>query len=225
VFHECDFYPVPCILHVRLKKKTRKKPFQGVWSNSVEMAIALLPSVFSGISSHFQVLLEHFDDPIQLQEAINCSEECEALLKNFTPTRFANHCPEHPQRQLTVLGRQFETDSTHQHTDIVTEEKLKLGKATNHVMIMLEETKEAVSVVKEMRQRVKSRKEHSIERARDVFNSLRKVIDEREKLIIADINRGAEKRENALKVSCQLCSCCYSYSTVSVARPILGSAS
>ena len=181
------------------------------------MALALLPAVFSGMSSHFQVLVEHFDDPIQLQEAINCSEECATLLENFTPTRLA-----HPSGTELRSDCISNGDSTHQRSDIVTatdEETLKLGEAANHVTIILEETKQAVSVVKEMRQRVKSRKEHSIERARDVFNCLRKVIDEREEVVITDIKRGAEKRENALKVSCQLCSCWCNYSTVSVARP------
>ena len=175
-------------------------------SESVEMAFALLPSVLSGMSSHFQVLVEHFDDPLQLQEAIHCSEECATLLENSTSNRLAH-----------LSGIELRSDcisndhSTHQGTDIVAvtdEEMLKLGEAANHVMIILEETKQAVSVVREMKQRVKSRKELNIERARDVFNSLQKVIDEREELIITDINRGAEKKENALKVSCQQCSCC-----------------
>jgi len=183
------------------------------------MAFALLPSVLSGMSSHFQVIMEHFDDPLQLQEAINCSEECATLLENSTPTRLAH-----------LSGTELRSDcisnghSTHQPTDIVAvtdEEMLKLGEAAHHVMIMLEETKQAVSVVKEMRQRVKSRKEYNVERARDVFNSLRKFINEREELVIKDIEKGAEKKENALKVSCQLCSCCCNYSTVSVASPIV----
>ena len=42
------------------------------------MAFALLPSV---VKSHFEVLMEHFDNPDQFQDAIKCSEQCTDLLK------------------------------------------------------------------------------------------------------------------------------------------------
>ena len=74
----------------------------------------------------------------------------------------------------------------------------------DHMMGLLEETKRAVSAVKEMRQHVRGRKEHNMERTREVFNALRKVIDEQEK-VITDITKGADKRENTLKVL--FCSC------------------
>ena len=75
----------------------------------------------------------------------------------------------------------------------------------DHMMGLLEETKRAVSVVKEMRQCVRGRKEHNMERTREVFNALRKVIDELEDQVITDITKGADKRENTLKVL--FCSC------------------
>ncbi|XP_065917713.1 E3 ubiquitin-protein ligase TRIM71-like [Dysidea avara] len=68
------------------------------------------------------------------------------------------------------------------------------------MMGLLEETKRAVSVVKEMRQCVRGRKEHNMERTREVFNALRKVIDELEDQVITDITKGADKRENTLKL-------------------------
>ena len=174
----------------------------------VKMASALLISV-----SKCQVLMEHFDNPDQLQDAINCSEECAALLQYPSTTPLSEYCPDHPLRKLDVFCRQCGTElcrdcvshghSTHQCSPIANvtdEETRRLGEAVDHVMGLLEEMKRAVSVVKEMRQRVRSRKEHNMERTREVFNALRKVIDEREEQVIADITKEADKRENTLKV-------------------------
>ena len=179
----------------------------------VKMASALLPSV-----SKCQVLMEHFDNPDQLQDAINCSEECVALLKYPATMLLSEYCPDHPRRKLDVFCRQCGTElcrdcvshghSTHQRTSITSvtdEETRRLGEAVDHMMGLLEETKRAVSVVKEMRQCVRGRKEHNMERTREVFNALRKVIDEQEEQVIADITKGADRRENTLKVL--LCSC------------------
>ncbi|XP_065917688.1 tripartite motif-containing protein 2-like [Dysidea avara] len=172
------------------------------------MASALLPSM-----SKCQVLMEHFDNPDQLQDAINCSEECAALLKYPATTPLSEYCPDHPRRKLDVFCRQCGTElcrdcvsrghSTHQRTSITSvtdEETRRLGEAVDHMMGLLEETKRAVSVVKEMRQRVRGRKEHNMERTREVFNALRKVIDEQEDQVITDITKGADKRENTLKL-------------------------
>jgi len=98
-----------------------------------------LPLVLSGMSSHFQVLVEYFDDPVQIQDAINCSKECAILLENSTPTRLADHYGTDLYSDWVSNGH-----STHQRTDIVAvtdEETLKLGETFNHVTIMLEETK------------------------------------------------------------------------------------
>ena len=169
-----------------------------------------VPSV---VKSLFQVLMEHFDDPDQLQDVINCSEECAALSQYPAATPLTEYCPDHPRRKLDVFCRQCGTDlcsdcvsyghSTHQHTSIATvtgEETRRLGEAMDHMIGLLEETKRAVSVVKEMRQRIKSRKEHNLDRTRGVFNALRKLINEREEQVIADIKKGADKRKKALKV-------------------------
>ena len=43
-----------------------------------------------------QVLMEHFDNPDQLQDAINCSEECTVLLKYPAATHLSEYCPDHP---------------------------------------------------------------------------------------------------------------------------------
>ena len=176
------------------------------------MASALLPPV-SSVVSHFQVLMEHFDNPDQLQDVISCSEECATLLKTPAATPPSEYCPDHPRRKLDVFCRQCGIElcrdcishghSTHQCTLISTvtgEETRRLGEGTDHMMGLLEETKRAVSVMKEMTQRVRNRKEYNMERTREVFNALRKVIDEREEQVIAFIKKGADKRENTLKV-------------------------
>ncbi|XP_065894923.1 E3 ubiquitin-protein ligase TRIM71-like [Dysidea avara] len=175
------------------------------------MDSALLPSVSS--VAKCQVLMEHFDNLDQLQDAINCSEECAALLKYPATTPISKYCADHPRRKLDVFCRQCGTElcrdcvshghSTHQRTSITSvtdEETRRLGEAVGHMTGLLEETKRAVSVVKEMRQRVRSRKEYNMERTREVFNALRKVIDEREEQVITDVTKGADKRENTLKL-------------------------
>jgi len=169
--------------------------------------------MYSVVKSHFHVLMEHFDNPDQLQVAINCSEECAGLLKNPATTPLPEYCPDHPRRRLDVFCRQCETElcsdcvshghSTHKCTHIravTSEETRRLEEAENHVTRLLEETKGTVSVVKEMRQRVKYRREHNMERTREVFNALRKTIDDQEEQVIGDIKKGADKREKALKV-------------------------
>ncbi|XP_065917486.1 tripartite motif-containing protein 3-like [Dysidea avara] len=154
------------------------------------MASALLPSVSSVRASvaKCQVLMEHFDNPDQLQDAINCSEECAALLQYPSTTPVSKYCPDHSTHQRISI------------TSVTDEETRRLGEAMGHMTGLLEETKRAVSVVKEMRQRVRSRKEHNMERTREVFNALRKVIDEREEQVITDITKGADNRENTLKL-------------------------
>jgi len=130
------------------------------------------PPVSSVVKSHFQVLMEHFDDPDLLQDAINCSEKCADLA---TTPLLSLH-----QRTPIGAGRPEE--------------------AVDHIMGVLEETKRAVSVVKEMRQRVKYRSEHNMGRTREVFNALRKTIDDQEERVIGEIKKGADKREKALEV-------------------------
>jgi len=87
---------------------------------------------------------------------------------------------------------------------VTSEETWRLGEATDQMISLLEarleEMKRALSVVKETRQRARNRKEQNMERTREVFNALRKVIDKREEQVIAHIKKEADKRENTLKV-------------------------
>ena len=77
-------------------------------------------------------------------------------------------------------------------------------KATDSVVGLLEEMKRAISGVKEMKQRVRNRKDNNINMTREVFATLRKAIDEREEQTIDDIKETAYEREKALEVS-QVC--------------------
>ena len=92
----------------------------------------------------------------------------------------------------------------HEYTtssDKIHEETRKLGKATNNVIELLEEMKRAILGVKEMKQRVRNRKDNNINMIREVFATLRKAIDEREEQTIDDIKEAAYEREKALEVS------------------------
>jgi len=153
----------------------------------VNMAANLFPSVSSVANFPFQVLMEHFDDPAQLQDAVNCSEDCATLLKYPATTPLSELYTVHPQGHLD-------------DTRIATEEIRRLEEATDNGIGLLEETKRAVYVVKEMRRRVQNRKKQNMEKTREIFNTLRRVIDQREEQVIADIKEGTDKRDKALKV-------------------------
>ena len=91
----------------------------------------------------------------------------------------------------------------HEYTassDKIHEETRRLGEATDSMVELLEEMKRAISGVKEMKQRVRNRKDNNINVTREVFATLRKAIDEREEQTIADIEEEAYKREKALEV-------------------------
>lgn len=75
-----------------------------------------------------------------------------------------------------------------------------LGKATDDVLDLLEEMKQAISGVKEMRQRVRNRKNGNIDMTRKVFATLRNIVNDKEEQTIADIKKGADYTEKALEV-------------------------
>ena len=85
-------------------------------------------------------------------------------------------------------------------SDKIHEETRRLREATDGMVELLGEMKRAISGVKEMKQRVRNRKDNNINVTREVFSTLRKAIDEREEQTIADIEEGAYKREKALEV-------------------------
>ena len=164
-------------------------------------------------SSNF-VSMEYFRGQ-QLEDAVNCTQKFTALLeKHNVSTPLSEYCSVHPQMKLDLFCKQCGVDvcsectttrhKRHVYTpsrDKMEEETRGLGEATEGVVGLLEEMKRAISGVKEMKQRVRNRKDNNINVTREVFATLRKAIDEREEQTIADIKEEADKREKALEVS------------------------
>ena len=161
-----------------------------------------LPNIF--------VPLEYFEGGQQLEDAINCSYKFTAL----PDTPLSEYCSIHPQMKLDLYCKQCGVDvcrectatrhTRHEYTassDKIHEETRRLGETTEGVVDLLEEMKRAISGVKEMKQRVRKRKDNNINMTREVFATLRKAIDEREEQTIGDIKEAAYKREKALEVS------------------------
>ena len=171
----------------------------------------VLPCV--NVSSNF-VSMEYFRGQ-QLEDAINCSQKFTALLKNdITGTPLSEFCSVHPQLKLSLHCKQCGVDvcrecttTGHRRHEYITssdkmhEETRRLEEATDGVVGLLEEMKRAISGVKEMKQRVRNRKDNNINVTREVFATLRKAIDEREEQTIDDIKEAAYEREKALEVS------------------------
>ena len=176
------------------------------------MACSILPLAVPAANL---VALEYFRGR-HLEDAINCSQMLTDLLrKDNTDTHLSNGtCAIHPQMMLDLFCKQCGVDVCrvctgatthirHEYTalsDKINEETHKLGKVTDSVIELLEEMKRAMSGVKEMKQRVRKRKDNNINMTREVFATLRKAIDEREEQTIGDIKEAAYKREKALEV-------------------------
>ena len=160
--------------------------------------------------------MEHFRGQ-QLEDAVNCSQKfaCLGPLKeDGVATPFSEYCRVHPQMKLDLFCKQCGVDvcrectatrhRRHEYTtssDKIHEETRRLGEATDGMVELLEEMKRAISGVKETKQRVRNRKDNTINVTREVFATLRKVIDEREEETIADVKEEAYKREKSLEVS------------------------
>ena len=121
------------------------------------------------------VALEHFKGQ-QLEDAVNCSQKIASLkpLKN--------------DEDVSVS------------LSVTYEETRRLGETTDSVVELLEEMKRSISGVKEMKQRVRNRKDNNINVIREMFTTLRKAIDGREEQTIVDIKEEATRRERALEV-------------------------
>ena len=178
-----------------------------------DLSRLLVPSV--NFSNNF-VSMEHFRGH-KLEDAVDCSQKFASLrpLKEDTAaTPCSEYCSVHPQLMLSLFCKQCEVEicrectitrhRRHEYTassDKIHEEARRLGEATDSVVEVLGEMKQAISGVKEMKQRVRNRKDNNINVTREVFATLRNAIDEREEQTIADIEEGAYKRERALEVS------------------------
>ena len=144
-----------------------------------EMARDLFRLVQSMNFSNTIVALEHFKGQ-QLEDAVNCSQK----LASPKPRK--------------------KDDDVSDSLSVTDEETRRLGEATDSVVELLEQMKQGISGVKEMRQRVRNRKDNNINITREMFATLRKAIDEREELTIADIKEGAYRTEKALEVISKL---------------------
>ena len=183
----------------------------------------LVPSVNLAVNfpDNF-VPMEHFRGQ-QLEDAVNCSQKFASLRplnEDIVATSYSEYCSDHPQMKLDLFCKKCRVDvcrectttrhRRHEYTassDKIHEETRRLGVATDSMVELLEDMKRAISGVKEMKQRVRNRKDNNINVTREVFATLRKAIDEREEETIGDIKEGAYKREKALEVSHLLCTC------------------
>ena len=161
------------------------------------------------------VSMEYFRGQ-QLQDAVNCSQKFATfrpLKEDDVATPLSEYCFDHPQMKLDLFCKQCGVDvcrectttrhRRHEYTassDKIHEETRRLGGATDSMVELLEEMKRAISGVKEMKQRVRNRKDNNINVTREVFATLRKAIDKREEQTITDIEEEAYKRERALEV-------------------------
>ena len=182
------------------------------------MACESFPLLPSANFSTNLVSMEYFRGQ-QLEDAINCSQKFTTLMeKDIADTPLSQCCSVHPQMKLDLYCKQCGVDvcrectttrhRRHEYTassDKIHEEMRRLGETTESVVELLEEMKRAISGVKEMKQRVRKRKDNNINMTREVFATLRKAIDEREEQTIGDIKEAAYKREKALEVSHILC--------------------
>ena len=84
-------------------------------------------------------------------------------------------------------------------TNKIHEEVRRLRKATDGTVEFLEQIKQAISGVREMRTRVRNRKDIDINMTKEMFSTLRKTIDEKETQTILNITEAAYEREKALE--------------------------
>ena len=147
------------------------------------------------------------------EDAISCLEKFNVLLEKAPEKGYADlpsfsDCC-NPQMKSNLYCKQCgrvdvcrECTSRDMHVthDNIYEETRKLGETTESVVELLEEMKRAICGVKEVKQRVRKRKDNNINLTREVFATLRKAIDEREEQTIDDIKKAAYEREKALEV-------------------------
>ena len=170
-------------------------------------------SIVASVDSYNMVSLECLKGR-QLDNAINWLHEFTDLhKKGTTALQLSEYCFVHPQMKLDLFCKQCGVDicrecsttkhGRHEHTassDKIHEEVGRLREGADNIVDLLEEMKQAILGVKEMRQRVRNRKNSNLNVTREVFDNLRKAIDKREEQTIADITNGAENTEKALEV-------------------------
>ena len=150
-----------------------------------------VPSVIINFSNDF-VSVEHFRGQ-QWQDAVNFSQK----IATFRPPKedgvaapLSEYCFDHPHVKLDLFCKQCGADVCRECTTTrhrkheciasykIREETRRLGEATDSMVELLEEMKRAISGVKEMKQRVRNRKDNNINVTREVFATLRKAIEQ-----------------------------------------------
>lgn len=83
---------------------------------------------------------------------------------------------------------------------LIQEEIHRIGQLAGNVSELSKELKREISTLKEIKQKVRNRKNENVDVTKEIFASLRKALDEREEQIISDIKTQGERRENILEV-------------------------
>ena len=163
------------ILHLRHGAVRVKNQSQG----ALPISMAKLPQSLG--NSAFLTFMGQCKDSEQLKETIACSQDCTAL------------------KQL-LWSEDHSDSSASSEPFLIQEEIHRIGQLASNVSELSKELKREISTLKEIRQKVRNRKNENIDVTKEIFASLRKALDEREEQIITDIKAEAERRENNLEV-------------------------
>ena len=175
---------------------------------------AVSSKLVSSIKPDCLVLMEYFKDFNQLQDAISCSKRCTEFSAELEKDHATmESCPVHPCKPKDFFCQQCAeevckdctcTDHVnHQYTKssiVIHEEIRRVGDVETDIEELLEEMKQEISRVKEVKQTMINRRDKNIAVAKEVFSTLRKIIDEREEEIITDLKTEGNKREKVLEV-------------------------
>ena len=152
------------------------------------------------------VLMEHFKDFKQLQDAIACSNECSQLLKKDHATKrldlFCQGCAKEVCKDcihVKHINHPYTVSST-----VIDEEVQRVEGVEADIAELLEETRQQIFRIREVKQTIRDRKEKNINMTREVFATLRKAIDEQEEQIITDLHMESNKRKKVLEVGSQV---------------------
>jgi len=157
----------------------------------------------------FQVAMEHFVDPSQLQGAVVCSDDCAAIVQRNTVKTAVSYESSASQgwsskQDLTVVNvnrEQGHVYTTNPEPPWPIEEGESLGEVSSNIAKLLEETKQALYRTKEIKNSVLSNRDATMERTKKLFNAFRRKINEREQQILEEIKQAADKKERAIKVT------------------------